>query len=1346
MKTLHRLSILLAVIAFCAYPVIRKGFQAKNRKPEKSPDMNALPVSENLIGNIRSTLGKQEYNISYDPQSQTLQSPNRAHNLRASYKPGKFSIRNRIDSAGHNFNLDLIHQGIFADGELLHKTSSAGATEQRDNTLRIHHDGFKEEFINNEDGVRQNFIIESAPSGTKELTVRLQAHGLKARQGEANEIRFYSHSKHGKIEDHLVYNDLHCWDANQKPLLASLELTGNDIAIRVDVEHATYPVTIDPIVSNGNPNNADKVIDINQGNAWLGLSVASAGDVNGDGYSDIIVGAPKYDNGQADEGAAFVFNGTANGLSLAGATLEGNQAGAQAGYAVATAGDFNGDGYSDVLVGVPYYDALFSNEGVVLLYLGSANGIKSNQLPFKNLTGGQQADANWGVSVATAGDVNADGLSDILYGAHEYDNGQHNEGAVMLVYGAVSGIGSNVFLEYNQPDALFGYAIAPAGDINADGYSDILIGARFYDNGEDAEGAAFIYKGGANGLDTSSPIVLESNQPDARMGHSLSSAGDVNGDGYSDIAIGIYMYDNGQANEGAVWVYHGTAAGVGNLPNSTLEVNQTEAQYGWAVNCAGDVNGDGYSDLVVGARYFDKGQNNEGAAFIHHGSANGLLSTPAATIESDQSDAWLGSSVASAGDVNGDGHSDIIVGAYAFDNGQADEGLVLVYHGGPTGVGTAGFTQILGSEAFGQLGCAVASAGDVNGDGYDDVIVGANYYDMGQVDEGLAFLYYGSAAGLNTNTAVILQENKAGARFGAAVAGAGDVNGDGYADVIVGADTYANGQAYEGAVFIYHGSAAGLSTQAAIHFERNFADSYMGGSVACAGDVNRDGYADVIVGADGVNSAYVYKGSANGLTGNPTILQILNQPDARFGGCVASAGDVNGDGYADVIVGADWYDEGQTDEGAAFIFHGSAAGTSTNAAVKFQSNQTNALMGRSVAGAGDINGDGYADVLVSAPDYDKGESNEGIIYIHYGASGGITNATPFEILEINKIDAYFGENAQTAGDVNGDGYSDIIASTANFTDGQQHEGSAFVFHGSSTGIKPAAAFSIQSDINEARLGSDAATAGDINGDGYSDVIIGASGYPNGQKKTGSTFVYYGNNSKGLRNSVRLLNSNLVSPLSHSQFNQPNFVAGLFAKSFIGRNKGKLVWETRGQGMPFSKTANNPITTSTQFTGATPSFSNTTGAATLLGNLVDKAGLTTKLRVRARYAPALAITGQVYGPWRYVQSQLAGFNNAPVPEEVTENTSDAQRPVSQLEDGASAFVAYPNPVADRLFIKIPDPGQLESIYLVNAAGRILRSYPKAVGEVDVSDLKTGAYLLVITNRDGSTSSRKVIVKR
>ncbi|SDH39284.1 Por secretion system C-terminal sorting domain-containing protein [Dyadobacter soli] len=1337
----------MVLAAFAAgFKALDRISRSISRNPSKVRTVPAAPakvseaaLSETTLSDIRSMLEKQEYHISYDKQKNMLQSPNRAHNLRAYYQPGKLTVQTRVDTTGQGFRLQLMNEGVYADGKLLHKPETNAKAAHHQNKVQISHDAFTEEFINNEDGVRQNFIIEKAPAGTRQLQVKMTTKGLKVRQGSGNELRFYTEASNGETRNELVYNDLRCWDANKQPLNATLTCMNNRIQITVDVANAAYPVTIDPIIANGTPQNANKILEINQSQMWLGFSVSSAGDVNGDGYSDVIVGAPQYDSGQNNEGAAFVYPGKEYGLSLAAVTLECNQADAKMGYSVSSAGDFNGDGFSDVLVGIPNYHITGQNDGMVKLYFGSADGVKANSIPMDlspPTDGGY-----FGISVATAGDINADGFSDILVGAHQATLGQANEGIVLAFYGAITNYGAWQVITAGQADAKFGYSVAPAGDVDADGYSDVIIGSRFYgsDQSQAGEGAAYIYRGSANGLLDNNPTIIEGNQYDAAMGNKVSSAGDVNGDGYSDVLISAYLYDAPNLkDQGRVYLHLGSSNGINPLPEKTFEGGQVDARMGSSIACAGDVNGDGYSDILLGTQYYDNGQFNEGAVFLYHGSKDGIVGTWASLLESNQANAWFGTAIASAGDVNGDGYSDIMIGCHTFDNGQTDEGHVFVYHGSAGGINPTGHTQITSNNPGAEIGFSVATAGDVNADGYSDVVVGAPYYDLGENNEGVAFVYYGSQAGLVTNTCHTLQENKANSRFGRAVSGAGDVNGDGFDDIVVGADAYTNGQEDEGAIFIYHGSSTGIGTQAVIHFERNFAESYMGCSVAAAGDVNRDGYADVVVGAMGVtNSAYVYQGSSNGIAGNPQILQPAKDGnDSQFGVSVASAGDVNGDGYGDLIVGDNL--RGTSDVGAAFIYHGSNTGVATTAAVILQGNQTDANMGRSVAGAGDINGDGYSDVIVGAPDYENGQNNEGVVLAYYGSSAGIANASPV-LLEMNKASSGFGSEVGSAGDVNGDGYSDIIVGDPVFTNGEQFEGAAYVFQGSPTGLELAPRFQLENtNISGARMGRAVAGAGDVNGDGYSDIIIGATGYPGGQNDAGSAFVYYGNTGKGLRNNVRLYNGDWVTPINHNQFNQTNFVATLFAKSFLGVNKGRFVWEAMGPGTPFSKVGSQPITTSNLFTGTAQNLIPLSVGGTLLGAPVNKNGIATKLRVRVRYSPVLAITGQMYGPWRYVQSQLAGYNNAPVPEEVMAETINGEAETS--------ISLFPNPASDRLSVQVDNPSEIRSMRLFDTGGGLVFQTQRYERDIDVSKLPGGIYILMLNRANGTPTSHRILIRR
>ena len=294
-----------------------------------------------------------------------------------------------------------------------------------------------------------------------------------------------------------------------------------------------------------------------------------------------------------------------------------------------------------------------------------------------------------------------------------------------------------------------------------------------------------MYLGSASGLTPTAVWTMESNQAGAQFGYSVASAGDVNGDGFSDVVVGAYYYTNGETREGAAFVYLGNASGLATTAAWAVESNQANAFFGSSVASAGDVNGDGYGDVVVGAGYYTNGATGEGAAFVYLGSASGLTTTAAWTAESDRGSARFGSSVASAGDVNGDGYGDVAVGGGTFGP------TAFVYLGSALGLtSTAAWTV--------NFGGSVASAGDVNGDGFGDVVVGAEFYG----DGGAAFVYVGSASGLAMTAAWGVEQDQASARFGASVASAGDVNGDGYGDVVVGTGISSSLQA----AFLYLGN------------------------------------------------------------------------------------------------------------------------------------------------------------------------------------------------------------------------------------------------------------------------------------------------------------------------------------------------------------------------------------------------------------------------------------------------------------------------------------------------------------------------------------------------------------
>ncbi len=427
--------------------------------------------------------------------------------------------------------------------------------------------------------------------------------------------------------------------------------------------------------------------------------------------------------------------------------------------------------------------------------------------------------------------------------------------------------------EGNQAQARFGDQVGTAGDVNGDGFDDVIVKASQYTNDQQNEGRAFLYLGSSTSLSASPVWTVESDQAGTRLG-GVEAAGDVNGDGYSDVIVGIAGFENGQPHEGRALVYLGSSTGPGASPAWTAESDQAETYFGSAVSTAGDVNGDGYDDVIVGAGAFENGQTNEGCAFVYLGSGSGLAASPGWTVESDQANALLGYDL-TAGDVNGDGYDDVVVGAYDFDNGETNEGRIFLYLGSASGLSTSPAWTVEGDEPYANLGQDLA-AGDVNGDGYSDVLVGdvVDYSIGGDVfSAGLVHAYLGSATGLATSPAWTAEHDQGDAEYGhvgLSISTAGDVNGDGYGDLVVGTPGYETElltEQDEGRAYVYLGSATGLG-QAAWNAEGNGTDRWFGQAVSTAGDVNGDGYGDVIIGSSFSNSeasegrADVYLGSA----------------------------------------------------------------------------------------------------------------------------------------------------------------------------------------------------------------------------------------------------------------------------------------------------------------------------------------------------------------------------------------------------------------------------------------------------------------------------------------------------
>ncbi len=712
-----------------------------------------------------------------------------------------------------------------------------------------------------------------------------------------------------------------------------------------------------------------------------GFSVATAGDVNGDGYCDVLIGAPEWGATFGSPGRAYLHLGSSTGLSTSTGWVGGGTSGSEFGYSVSTCGDVNGDGYSDWLVGSPGYNpGLASPEaGQVQLYLGSSTGTYA--LDTWTLVG-PAANARYGHCVSLAGDVNRDGYADAAIGAPDYPLATQ-AGRVIVCYGTATGLtntGSRI-LSGGSGDQ-FGFSVAPAGDLDGNGYADLMVGVPWY--GATNAGRILGYSGSATGIGANFDWYLNGTQDWAALGHCVATAGDVDGNGFSEYLAAEYIYDDGaNINAGRVRLFKGGAEGLATTGGFAIFGDQTGEQYGQSLGSGGDVNGDGYEDLLVGSPFYDGIHGTEaGRVELVYGGSLGLSTTLPApwTHEGNAVYDWHGSSVAIAGDVNGDGFDDVLVGARGDNGGGANSGRAYLFHGSATGPGAVAnwFSTVGGVSDF--VGNAVASAGDVNGDGYADVIVGAK--DYGSSNLGAAFCYLGSPTGLAATPVWTVTGPHSGCAFGFAVT-ACDKDGDGYTDLFVSAPLFDDNADDEGLVRGYRGGPTGPETTPTWEWQGSSLTPFPTGiqlGYALAAVASPNGHEDgVAMGAPWATSTFSNEGMVRLEYQNISRSEWGGQTGANLGFALADAGDVNADGLGDLVAGAPYYTDGQNTEGRWGVMEVGGFGAWWSG-----SNQAGAHGGWAVA-AGDFNGDGFCDPAGSAVDYlNGGISQRGRVWSYPG--------------------------------------------------------------------------------------------------------------------------------------------------------------------------------------------------------------------------------------------------------------------------------------------------------------------------------------------------------------------------
>jgi hypothetical protein len=1035
---------------------------------------------------------------------------------------------------------------------------------------------------------------------------------------------------------------------------------------------------------------------------WMGTGVSPAGDVNGDNISDFMVSAPG-----SGGGVVLIVYGRNEStvlpnLDLVGLTsspsvsvLSGEEQGDSLGSSLAALGDVNGDGVDDIGLGAEAAALPFlPSAGCVYVVYGKRGGglgsVDLSRLAVRGegyrICGGHAFDQAG--SVAAAGDVNGDGLSDILVGAKRQSiNLDAHEGVAYVIFsraGPAVDIDLAAFVTSNtmgfrvlgsQTSEWFGTSLSTAGDFNHDGFDDLLFGSPTYASSASLCGVAYVLYGHAAAQRAFSDVtpaisldplesgfrILGDPQWDDQVGSAVAAAGDVNGDGVDDIIVGASgVTVHGREQTGAVYVLFGRQGVTQHIllqsfvsgPAVGFRIfGAAEFYYfGGSVGLAGDVNGDGYADLIAGAGNADvPGLGRAGAIYVVY------LPLRAQDIFLSAFNSSAGFKVIGAhesdglsvgcgvGDVNGDGLSDIAVGApAALVPGRDRPGAAYLINGFmvdhpvltkepsvlPSAVPTAapsplptkqptastgtsappsaapsvglvpsidldGFSpgdhrpvfRAIGSEGDALFGRTVASAGDFNGDGVEDIMFGEPFY--GADDRGRVYLLLGTrnmrfadfdAATFESGPhGLILEGAEWQEEVGSSLAGLGDVNGDELDDIAIGAPGGTSPTTGDGAggVYVIYGHRGPytlllLNAITGLGFRITGASTGvgLGSAVAAAGDVNGDGRMDLLLGSSNeelpgrgaAGAAYIIFGqtsdsdfSLNDFSGGDFGYKVVGDVGNELGTAVAGLGDINGDGYADVAIAASNRMNGTTSTGAVYILYGGDTVRDTSGYIDLQTPPPPGILfaifgrpedvnlGGAVSGAGDFNGDGFDDILIGAMyAASTGISNvstsngiDGAAFMIYGqVAPHVTDVIDGFVLgtglgfaiTAQQINDQLGYAVAGGGDVNGDDYDDIVvaASQQQFMTGP---GTVYVVFGRSVvpGVIALRGFAVPNSQGYLILGDmvtyppafgSSLALCDFNDDGTADILVGAEYYSPanwtlGVAPPGGAFLLYG---------------------------------------------------------------------------------------------------------------------------------------------------------------------------------------------------------------------------------------------
>ncbi|WP_442948677.1 beta strand repeat-containing protein [Nostoc sp.] len=525
-------------------------------------------------------------------------------------------------------------------------------------------------------------------------------------------------------------------------------------------------------LSNLNGTNGFAINGINPDDA-SGISVSSAGDINGDGIDDLIIGAPGADLNGTSSGQSYVVFGSKSGFDAQfklstlngtnGFAINGINPGDDSGGSVSSAGDINGDGIDDLIIVASFADPNGTNSGQSYVVFGSKSGFNA-QFNLSTLNGTNGFAIN-GINafdqanvVSSVGDINGDGIDDLIIGASSADPNSEGSGQSYVVFGSKSGFnaqfnlstlnGTNGFAinGINQYD-FSGTSVSSAGDINGDGIADLIIGAPIAPNTIQS-GQSYVVFGSKSGFDAqlnlstlngTNGFAINGINPGDTSGRYVSSAGDINGDGIDDLIIGATNASPNAIQSGQSYVVFGSKGGFGAQFNlSTLNGTNGFAINGIAaddessvVSSAGDINGDGIDDLIIGKNVASLNDTGSAQSYVVFGSKGGFeaqfnLSTLNGTngfvINGITEMYPSGIQVSSAGDINSDGFDDLIIGAPGASPNGIFSGQSYVVFGGKN-IGSGSTINLTGTAGTDTL-FGTISNNIIDGKAGNDILTG----------------------------------------------------------------------------------------------------------------------------------------------------------------------------------------------------------------------------------------------------------------------------------------------------------------------------------------------------------------------------------------------------------------------------------------------------------------------------------------------------------------------------------------------------------------------------------------------------------------------------------------------